>query len=77
MSCHAKKRESPNAKYCQIPNLAIETLAKFMNHVMNSGKKSVAETIVYGAWDRITKDVARTPLKFLTKPLKTLHRWSK
>ena len=35
------------------PKFGNQTLAKFMNHVMVSGKKSVAERIVYGALDRI------------------------
>ena len=31
------------------PKFGSKTLAKFMNHVMVDGKKSVAEKIVYGA----------------------------
>jgi small subunit ribosomal protein S7 len=31
------------------PKFGNKTLAKFMNHVMVDGKKSVAEKIVYGA----------------------------
>jgi small subunit ribosomal protein S7 len=34
-------------------------LAKFMNMVMERGKKSVAETIVYGAIDRISERTNR------------------
>jgi small subunit ribosomal protein S7 len=34
-------------------------LAKFMNMVMERGKKSVAETIVYGAIDRIAERTSR------------------
>ena len=36
------------------PKYGNQTLAKFMNHVMISGKKAVAEKIVYGALDGIT-----------------------
>ena len=39
----AKREILPDPKFGNL------TLAKFMNHVMVSGKKSVAETIVYGA----------------------------
>ncbi len=35
------------------PKYGNQTLAKFINHVMVSGKKAVAERIVYGALDRI------------------------
>ena len=39
------------------PKYGNQTLAKFMNHVMVSGKKSVAEKIVYGAMDRIVDPI--------------------
>ena len=35
------------------PKFHNQTVAKFINHVMVSGKKAVAERIVYGAFDRI------------------------
>ena len=34
-------------------------LAKFMNVIMKSGKKSVAERILYGALDRISEKTGR------------------
>ena len=44
------------------PKYANQTLAKFMNHVMVNGKKSVAEKIVYGALDRIKEKASGDPL---------------
>ena len=44
------------------PKFGNQTLAKFMNHVMVSGKKSVAERIVYGALDRIESRAGTNPL---------------
>jgi small subunit ribosomal protein S7 len=41
----AKREILPDPKFGNL------TLAKFMNHVMVSGKKSIAEKIVYGALD--------------------------
>ena len=44
----AEHREiNPDAKYGDL------IVAKFMNCLMYEGKKSVAETIVYGAFDTI------------------------
>lgn len=44
----AEKREiHPDAKYGDV------LVAKFISNIMYSGKKSVAETIVYGAFDKI------------------------
>lgn len=37
------------------PKFTSQTLAKFINHLMVDGKKSVAEKIVYGALDRISE----------------------
>ncbi len=37
------------------PKYGNETLAKFINILMKSGKKSVAERIVYGALDRVAE----------------------
>lgn len=48
---------SPDAKYQS------ETIARFINAIMWDGKKSVARTLVYGAFDRIKKmDESLDPL---------------
>ena len=54
----ADKREVlPDAKYGDT------VLAKFLNSIMEQGKKGVAERIVYGALDRIAKKVNQDALK--------------
>ena len=50
------------------PKFSNQTLAKFMNHVMTSGKKSVAEKIVYGALDRIQSRSGKDPLEIAVAP---------
>lgn len=52
----AKREILPDPKYGNV------TLAKFMNHVMISGKKSVAERIVYGALDIVKDKSGNDPL---------------
>jgi small subunit ribosomal protein S7 len=53
----AEKREIiPDPKF---GNLVV---AKFMNAIMKAGKKSVAERIVYGAFDAIEGRVKQSPL---------------
>jgi small subunit ribosomal protein S7 len=52
----AKREILPDPKYGNI------ILAKFMNHVMESGKKSVAEKIVYGAMETIKERSKKDPL---------------
>ncbi len=45
------------------PKFGNTKLAKFMNHVMISGKKSVAEGIVYGALEIVSKRLNKDPLE--------------
>jgi small subunit ribosomal protein S7 len=53
----AEKREIiPDAKYGDV------ILTKFMNSIMYEGKKSVAEAIVYGAFDIIESKLRSEPL---------------
>ena len=44
------------------PKFSDEVISKFMNNLMVDGKKSVAEKIVYGAFDQITKNSKDDPL---------------
>jgi small subunit ribosomal protein S7 len=54
----AEKREVlPDAKYGD------RVLTKFMNNLMLDGKKSVAESIVYGALDRVQSRLKREPIQ--------------
>ena len=51
-----KRKVLPDPKYKDI------IVAKFMNNLMKDGKKSIAEKIVYGAFDRITSQSKEEPL---------------
>ena len=56
------------------PKFGSKTLAKFINHVMVDGKKSVAETIVYGALDRIIeKNNIADPVAFFEDTLEKVR----
>jgi len=48
------------------PKFNSEMLAKFMNVVMKSGKKSAAERILYGALERITEKTGKQGADSLT-----------
>ena len=54
------------------PKFGNSTLAKFMNHVMVSGKKSVAENIVYGALDRIQQRTGGDPIEVFDAALEAV-----
>ncbi|SPJ33994.1 30S ribosomal protein S7 [Kushneria phyllosphaerae] len=55
------------------PKFGSERLAKFMNHLMISGKKSVAERIVYGALDRVAERSNDEPLDIFDKALEAIQ----
>ena len=55
------------------PKFGSQTLAKFMNHVMEDGKKSVAEGIVYGAMDRISEKTKADPIEFFENTLEKVR----
>ena len=44
-------------------------IAKFMNRIMEDGKKSVSERIVYGAFDIVLKKTSEEPLEFFHSAL--------
>ena len=62
----AKRVILPDPKYNNI------TLAKFMNHVMVSGKKSVAERIVYGALEKIQEKNGGDPVEVFENALQSI-----
>jgi small subunit ribosomal protein S7 len=63
----AEKREvNPDPKFQDI------VLTKFMNAVMRDGKKSTAETIVYGALDVMEKKGKSDPIKLFHSALENV-----
>jgi len=59
----SRRRRAPKREILPDPKYKSELIAKFVNHVMFSGKKSVAEKIVYGSLG-----VASQKLKDKVKP---------
>jgi small subunit ribosomal protein S7 len=63
----AERREiNPDAKYGDL------IVAKFMNCLMYEGKKSVAEGIVYGAFDTIQQKTKQEPLQMFHEALRNV-----
>jgi len=55
------------------PKHGSQILAKFINHVMVSGKKSVAERIVYGALEKVAERQENEPVEVFEKALEALR----
>ncbi len=63
----AEKRQiNPDAKYGDL------VVAKFMNSLMYDGKKSVAESTVYGAFDTIQQKTKQDPLAVFHEALRNV-----
>src|ERR1700747_55670 len=59
----ADKREiMPDPKFGNV------VVSKFMNSIMHAGKKSVAESIVYGAFDIIESKTKQNPITIFERP---------
>ena len=62
----AKREILPDPKFGNI------TLAKFMNHLMVSGKKSTAEKIVYGALTLVEDRTKKDPIEAFDQALENI-----
>ena len=51
-----RRRAAPKRKIIPDSKYESEIIAKFMNQLMVDGKKSIAENIVYGAFEQLEKD---------------------
>lgn len=58
-----RRREVPKRDVLPDPKFDSVDVSKFMNVLMISGKKSVAESIVYGAFEHIEKKTGKSPIE--------------
>jgi small subunit ribosomal protein S7 len=58
-----RRREVPKREILPDPKFKSSDIAKFVNVLMKSGKKSVAEQIIYRALDQISKKSGKDPLE--------------
>ena len=67
-----RRRVPPKRDVLPDPKYGNKILAKFMNHVMVSGKKAVAERIVYGALDKLQERGAADPIEVFDTALEAV-----
>ncbi len=58
-----RRREVPKREILPDPKFGSVDLSKFMNVIMESGKKAIAERIIYGALEQVEKKAAKDPLE--------------
>jgi len=67
-----RRREVPKREVLPDPKFGSIQITKFVNMIMKSGKKSVAETIMYNALDSIGSKSAGEPMDVLDKALENV-----
>ncbi len=68
-----RRREVPKREILPDPKFRDQTVTKFVNVIMKDGKKSVAESILYGALDIIQDRVKRDPLDVFNQALENIR----
>ena len=69
----SRRRAAESRTILPDPKYGDQVLAKFINMIMRSGKKSVAEKIVYGALDEIQEKKKEDALEVFNKALENVR----
>ena len=69
----ARRRVAARREILPDPKYGNLTLAKFINMVMEDGKKSVAERVLYGALDQISEKKGADPMEVLEQALENVR----
>lgn len=64
-----RRREVPKREILPDPKFGSQDVSKFINVIMQAGKKAVAERIVYGAFDVIVNKGGKEPLDVFSTAL--------
>ena len=67
-----RRREVPKRDILPDPKFGSVDLSKFMNVIMESGKKAVAERIIYGALEQVEKKSGKDPLEIFIVALNNI-----
>lgn len=68
-----RRREVPKREVLPDPKFGNQDVAKFVNVLMSRGKKSVAERIIYGAFDQISSKTGKDPVEIFTLALSNVR----
>jgi len=68
-----RRREVPKREILPDPKFGDQQIAKFINMIMRSGKKSTAERIMYYALDNIAGKSSMEPVELMEKALENVR----
>ena len=69
----SRKNQAPKRIFYPDPKYDSTVLAKFINFVMNDGKKSTAEKIIYTAFDMIKDKTKDDPIKIFNDAINNIR----
>lgn len=67
-----RRREVPERVVLPDPRYNSQLVSRFINCIMKSGKKSVAESLIYDAFDMIEQKINESPLKIFEKAVENV-----
>lgn len=67
-----RHKKAPKRDILPDPRYHNATVAKFINHIMRKGKKTVAQKVVYGAFDLMQSKTKQNPLDVFNEALKNV-----
>ena len=67
-----RRREVPKRDILPDPKFGNQDVAKFINVLMTRGKKSVAESIIYGAFDVIKTKSGKDPIEVFSQAVQNV-----
>ncbi|MCW8932274.1 MAG: 30S ribosomal protein S7, partial [Gammaproteobacteria bacterium] len=68
----SRRRAAVKREILPDPKFGDKSLAKFINIIMFSGKKSIAEKIVYGALDIVVEKTKGEPVEIFNKVIENI-----
>ncbi|GEC97453.1 30S ribosomal protein S7 [Zoogloea ramigera] len=68
-----RRRDVPKREVLPDPKFGSQDVSKFINAIMQSGKKAVAERIVYGAFEAIVSKGGKDPLEVFSAALSNVR----
>ena len=68
-----RRREVPKRNILPDPKFGSQEVSKFVNVLMTGGKKSVAERILYGAFDQVAQKSGKDALEVFTLAINNLR----
>jgi small subunit ribosomal protein S7 len=68
-----RRREVPKRNILPDPKFGSQEVSKFVNVLMTGGKKSVAESILYGALTQVEQKSGKNPLEVFTTAISNLR----